>query len=180
MKENLKGGLNIKIAKKVAVILIPVLIAGSGLLVFSRIQASKDQKLIAKAEEKGDKYMEDENNAKVLENNAKPLENDVKALENNAKASEDAIAKADKTKELLKKAEDYKKSGDQKLKSSQYEEAINDYKYALDIYKELSDKYEQDTTEKRSEIEIAIMVSEKKIAVREKSGATSRPFIDIN
>lgn len=100
---------------------------------------------------------------KEMEDKIKDTEDKIKDADDKASEAGAAAAKNDKAKDLVKKAEDYKKSGDKKYNLKQYEEAKIDYQYGLDIYKELSDKYEQDTTEKRSEIERIILGIDKKI-----------------
>ncbi|NLL06007.1 MAG: hypothetical protein GX270_09520 [Clostridiaceae bacterium] len=316
-KENIKDDIRLRIAKKVAMIVIPVVIAVSGFLIYKKIEANKAEKLFVQLEEKGDKFIEDESYEKALENYKKATENikkvkdkekherieiktsianlivegeqlqsgrdfekaknsfmkartqveleldsenkknlervldgkiarvkeyikvleksveggkevekadkisikvsesednkekiallaeakqyynsAIEIYENVKKLSEDipyydmikemeekikeikekiknsdsaakdasgAIAKDEKVKEMTKKAEDYKKSGDQKLKLKKYEDAKIDYRFALDLYKELNEKYEQETIEKRSEIERVMLDIDKKI-----------------
>lgn len=100
---------------------------------------------------------------KDMEDKIKEIESKLKESNDGIKEANEAAAKEDKTKDLVKKAEEYKAKGDTKLTLKKYEEANIDYRFALDIYKELSDKYDEDTTEKRSEIERAILESETKL-----------------
>ncbi len=105
---------------------------------------------------------------KEMEDKIKNVKDKIKDVDNKVGEAGAAIAKDDKSKELVKKAEDYEKSGQKLYKLKKYEEAKIDYKYGLDIYKELSEKYEQDTTEKRSNIERIILEIDKKIIEEEK------------
>ena len=100
---------------------------------------------------------------KEMEDKIKNVKDKIRDVDNKIGEAGAAIAKNDKSKELVKKAEDYEKSGEKLYKLKKYEEAKIDYKYGLDIYKELSEKYEQDTTEKRSNIERIILEIDKKI-----------------
>jgi len=106
---------------------------------------------------------------KEMEEKIKEVKEKLKNSDSAAKDASAAAAKEDKAKDLVKKAEDYKKNGDKKYKAKQYEDAKIDYRYALDIYKELNEKYEQDTTEKRSEIERIMLDIDKKIQEEQKN-----------
>ncbi len=106
---------------------------------------------------------------KEMEEKIKDIKEKIKDSDSAAKDASGAAAKEDKAKEMQKKAEDYKKSGDQKFKLKKYEDAKIDYRYALDLYKELSEKFEEDTIEKRSEIERVMLEIDKKIEEEQKA-----------
>lgn len=74
-KENIKDDLRIRVAKKVAMIAIPIIIAAAGLFIFNKMEASKAEKLFIQFEEKGDKCIEDESYEKALENYEEASEN---------------------------------------------------------------------------------------------------------
>lgn len=104
-----------------------------------------------------------------MEEKIKQTKGKIEKLDAGVKEASGAIDKEDKTKELVKKAESYKDNGDKKSRTGRYEDAKIDYRYALNIYEELSEKYDQDTTEKRSDIERRLLDIEKKIEEKEKS-----------
>lgn len=116
-KENIKDDLRIKIAKKAAKIVIPVVVAVAGLLIFNAVQSSNAQKLVVDLEEKGDNYIEDESYEKALKN------------------YEEAAASAKKvknveTRERIKVKQEIANlivEGDKSLAGSQYDEAKDMY-----------------------------------------------------
>lgn len=116
-KENVKDDLRIKIAKKVAMILIPVLIVATGLFIFRKIEANKAEKSFAESEEKGDKYLESESYEKALEN-YESASKSVKKTKN--KEDEERIQlKTDITNLIVE--------GDNLLSGSDYDKAKDNY-----------------------------------------------------
>ena len=114
-KETTKNSLNI--AKKVAAVLVPVLIVGAGMFVYKKIDASKAKELLVKYERNGDNFIKDG-------------------------SYEEALKEYSEAQECLKKVKDEKKEveiqrkyritqlvidGDNYFKEKNYEKAQDNY-----------------------------------------------------
>ncbi len=155
-KENVKDDLRIRIAKKVAMIAIPVLILAAGLFINNRIQVSKAEKLFVQFEEKGDKSIEDENYEKALENYEEASEN-IKKLKN--KENQKRI-------EIKTRIANLIVEGDKLFSERDFEKAKNSYINArtqveLELNSDNKKKLENKLDEKLGRVKDYIRVVEK-------------------
>lgn len=91
-KENVKDDIRFRIAKRIAMIAIPIVVAATGLFIANRIEANKAEKVFVELEETGDRCFEDESYEKALENYEKASES-AKKIKNEEKQQRIEIKK---------------------------------------------------------------------------------------
>ena len=141
-KENLKDDVRLRIAKKVAAVLIPIILVVAGILIFRGIEASKARKLVVEHEESGDKYLAVENYTKALES-YEQAEQCVKKIKDSEK--KDRIETKYRITDLIVKGDEYFTNRDFENSKLNYMNARTQIEFELedDNKKELKKKLDE-------------------------------------
>lgn len=141
-KENLKDDVRLRIAKKVAAVLIPVILVVAGFFILRGIEASKARKLVVEYEENGDKYLDVDNFNKALES-YEQAEQSVKKINDSEKR--DRIETKRKITDLIVKGDEYFQNKDFENSKLNYMNARTQVEFELedDSKKELKKKLDE-------------------------------------
>jgi serine/threonine protein phosphatase PrpC len=141
-KENLKDDVRLRIAKKVAAVLIPVVLVVAGFFILRGIEASKARKLVVEYEENGDKYLDVDNFNKALES-YEQAEQSVKKINDGEKRGR--IETKRKIADLIVKGDEYFQNKDFENSKLNYMNARTQAEFELEDVskKELKKKLDE-------------------------------------